>query len=71
MQIQAAKEGLGIVNIPKLIGENDKDLTNIQNKDENFSVEVWLVLPKLSAKNKRVRTVSNFIEKKIKDILKK
>jgi DNA-binding transcriptional LysR family regulator len=60
-QINAARFGLGVVALPVIVGEGERDLKTIETPS-TFSLDAWLVLPSQTRKHARMRAAAAFVE---------
>jgi DNA-binding transcriptional LysR family regulator len=68
-QIAAARNGAGAIGLPIFLGDQLKELVQIQEPHETYMLDTWLVIPAQVRKLKRIDSVARFIETSVRRAL--
>jgi DNA-binding transcriptional LysR family regulator len=67
--IEAARLGIGVVGIARLVGRQLPDLVELSNRAPAFSLEAWMVVPSQVRAIPRIKAAVKFVEEAVKAAL--
>jgi len=68
-QLDAARSGLGIAHLPRLLGDRDGDLVSLCDTKPEIVLEAWLVQPRQFRHLARTRVAADFVTRALREAM--